>query len=71
MGYAVNCYTRRTVRVVIDKDGEVDPVDTAYRIGTFRHADHTQYRIFFCRGCRRPFTANAGEETVHDCPSSN
>lgn len=27
---------------------------------------------FSCgHGCRRPFTANVGEETVHDCAASN
>ncbi|MEX0683742.1 MAG: hypothetical protein WED85_07865 [Dehalococcoidia bacterium] len=59
------------MQVVIDKDGHVDPAGAADLVGTFRHAwtDDTQYRIFYCLGCRQPFNATVGEKTVHDCPS--
>jgi hypothetical protein len=72
-GGATPCQTGGAMRVTIDKDGQVAPADAADRVGTFRHqwTDRTQYRIYFCRGCRKPFTANVGEETVHDCPASD
>jgi hypothetical protein len=61
------------MRVVIDKEGQVTPAGAASLIGTFRRGwtSPEKYRIFYCSGCRQPFTANVGEDTVHDCPSDS
>jgi hypothetical protein len=66
---SARCYTPRTMRLVIDKDGHVDPVDAATLVTSFRRAwnDYKPYRLFYCLSCRRPFTADYDEETVHEC----